>query len=122
VTIRVTAEQRNILHQQLMARLGGIDAIVYAVDEKNFDLAERLSREFSDLLLVLNELGLGAGTGTEVEVTVPREAVRRVLERVHSDATLRGQDESVELQEVEESRAETLEVANTCEILLGAMG
>jgi hypothetical protein len=121
MAITLTAEQRNIIYGRLLLRLGGIDGIVYAANEKDFDRAERLGREFADLLVVLGDLGFGAGTGAEVEVTASAEVFRRVLERVHDGANTQADGEGIEIEDAQTARADTQIVLTTCESLLATV-
>jgi hypothetical protein len=60
VSIAITAKERNALYGEIVVRLSGIDALYRALQDEDFEQAERLGREYCDyLLVILNDLGWG---------------------------------------------------------------
>ncbi|MDX6633909.1 MAG: hypothetical protein QOF06_112 [Solirubrobacterales bacterium] len=57
----LTPDERDALYRSLIVRLTGINDVYIAIEAEDWDLAERLSREFSDLLRLAQDLGLGRG-------------------------------------------------------------
>lgn len=58
--MKITAEQRDALYDEILERLGGIDDIRMAASKGMFEMADRLAREYSDeLRLVMDDLGWG---------------------------------------------------------------
>jgi hypothetical protein len=120
--ITVTAEQRDALYEQIAIRLTGIDGVFKAFSERDFEVFERLAREFSDnLRLMLDDLGMGAGSGEAVELTSPPDVVRRVMERLRSAAESRNAVEKKEQSEAEANRAQNVLVLETCQSVLSAL-
>ncbi len=106
MTLTITAEQRDALHDQIFDRLSGIGDVGLAVRAENFDTAERLCREYSDdLRLLLDDLGFGDGSGEPVELTSPPDVLRRVLPRLRDLAVSHSatqEEEWIEAREMEE--------------------
>jgi hypothetical protein len=120
--IIVTTDQRDALLGEILIRLSGIEAVWYAAKEGNYEEAERLGREFSDiLLLVLDDLGFGDGTGKSIELKTPPAIVRRVLERVRQLAKVQHETEHRARVEKEDGEAEAALVEETCDTLLAAL-
>jgi len=87
MTLTISAEQRDALHDLILDRMSGIEDVWLAVCAKNFDAAKHLGMEFSDSLrLVSEDLGWGEGTGESVELTTPPDVLRRVFNRLRHSA------------------------------------
>jgi hypothetical protein len=72
VTLTITAEQRDALYDHILDRLSGIEDVCTAAKKGDFNTADRLGQEFSDIFqLVLNDLRWGEGAGGPVELTTP---------------------------------------------------
>ena len=83
MTITVTAEQRDVLYDEILDRLAAIDDIRFAIEQEDWELASRLGTAFSDdLRIVTQDLGWGPRRGGEpVELTCPSDVLRRALNR-----------------------------------------
>jgi hypothetical protein len=106
MTLAITAGQRDALYDQILDRLSGIGDVWIAAERKDYAMAERLGREYSDdLRLVLDDLGFGEGAGAAIELTTPPDVLRRALARLCDQAERyaagRGQ-ERAELHELDE--------------------
>ncbi|MDX6626075.1 MAG: hypothetical protein QOE56_1064 [Solirubrobacterales bacterium] len=122
MTITVTPDQRDALLGEILIRLSGIEAVWYAAKEGKYEEAERLGREFSDiLLLVLDDLGFGDGTGESIELKTAPVVVRRVLERVRQRAKVQRETEHRGRVEKEDGEAEAALVEEACDSLLAAL-
>lgn len=81
--VTITAGQRDAVYDLVLDRLSGIGAVWLAASAEDFELAERLSREYSDeLSVVLDDLGWGDGPdGTEIELRADPAVLRRIFSR-----------------------------------------
>lgn len=120
--ITVTTDQRDALMAEILLRLNGIEAVWYAAKEGNYEDAERLGREFSDiLLLLLDDFGFGDGKGEPIELKTSPVVMRRVLERLRRRAKVQHETEHRGRVEKEDGEAEAALVEETCETLLAAL-
>ncbi len=86
--MKITAEQRDALYDEVLERLGAIDDIRMAASRGMYEMADRFAREYTDeLRLVLDDLGWGDGPGDEeIELTVPADVRRRLFTRFRDGA------------------------------------
>jgi hypothetical protein len=123
MTVTITAAQRNALYDQVLNRLSGIGDIVLAIKLENYDLAERLGREYSDdLRLLLDGLGFGNGDGQAVELTASPEVLRRVLPRIRDWALDLAANQEPEWAEASKMKQRNQLVVETCEAVLADLG
>jgi hypothetical protein len=60
VSVTITAEQRDLLYDEFLDRLSGIDDVRLAVVKEDYEAAQRLGMAISDdLRLVTEDLGWG---------------------------------------------------------------
>ncbi|HEY0319185.1 MAG TPA: hypothetical protein VGC49_12945 [Solirubrobacterales bacterium] len=119
MTITITAEERDALYDQILIRLSGIGDVWIALEAKNYELADRLGREYSDdLRLVLDDLGWGEGSGESLELTTPAEVLRRVFRRLRDTALSRQAVEERERAEARTSEERNRRLLNTCRRVL----
>jgi hypothetical protein len=119
--ITITADQRDALYEVVFLHLSGIEAVVFAAAQRNFEEADRLGRAFSDdLLLVLDDLGWGEHGGS-VELKSSPDVLRRVLERVRDVAEAEDRDEAEERAELAEHQRRNRLVQETCSRVLRAL-
>jgi hypothetical protein len=84
----ITAEQRDALYEQIFDRMRAIDDVWMAASTGDYASADRLGREYRDVLsLVLDDLGWGdkADEGT-IRLTTSADALRRVFVRLEEGA------------------------------------
>lgn len=115
----ITPEQRDALYDQILDRLSGIGDIELAIEAANYDVAERLGREYSDdLRLLVDDLGFGSGTGEPVELTAPPVLLRRTLPRLRELADRHTSGLKSELAEVGQIVERNRLVSEACEAVL----
>ncbi|MGB8362503.1 MAG: hypothetical protein WCE80_13990 [Acidimicrobiia bacterium] len=122
MTVTITSAQRDALYDQILDRLSGIGDIELAIQSENYDVAERLGREYSDdLRLLLDDLGLGHGDGSPVVLTSPPDVLRRVLPRLRELAEGMVASQEPEWAEARELRDRNRLVAETCTGVLSSL-
>jgi hypothetical protein len=109
----ITPAQRDALYDQILERLSGIGDVWIAAKSEDFEVADRLGRDYSDdLRLVLDDLGWGEGPGGAVRLQTPPEVLRRVFSRLQDTATgLRAtaERECAEIRELDQRHQLVLE-------------
>jgi hypothetical protein len=81
--IIVTAEQRDLLYDEILDRLGAIDDIRVAIEQEDWGAAKRLGTAFSDDLRIVSE-DLGWGPRSDdalVDLSSPPDVLRRAMTR-----------------------------------------
>ena len=118
----ITAAQRDAVYDQLLDRLSGIGDIELAIQAEKYDAAERLGREYSDdLLLLLDDLGVGPGDGEPVQLTSPPDLLRRVLPRLRQLAEGMKAGQEAAWTESQALRHRTRLVADACDRVLSEL-
>lgn len=121
MSVRISAEERDALYEQIFVRLSGIDAVWLSASAGDFEEAERLGRELCDeLRLLMDDLGWGEGSGESIELTTPPDVLRRVFTRLRGLAEAQRAQEQQERAEWQEREEETQRVLGVCERVLGA--
>lgn len=119
MTLTITPEQRDALYDQILDRLSGIGDIWLATSAENYEIAERLGREYSDdLRLVLDDLGFGDGPDGSIELKTPPEVLRRVLSRLREQAVTHSASTERERIEAGELERRNRLVAEACQQVL----
>ena len=122
MSLTITAAQRDALYDQILDRLSGIGDIEVAIRAENYEIAERLGREYSDdLRLLLDDLGLGDREHGPIELSAPAEVLRRVLPRLRQLAQAYTASQEAELIEVTEIMERNRLVAEACETVLAGL-
>jgi len=122
VSVRITADERDALYDQIFVRLSGIDDIWLAAQAEDWGTAERLAREFSDdLRLVLGDLGWGESGGEAMQLTTPPEVLRRVLTRMQERAEAQQEAEEEERAEGRLREEQRQRVMRTCRRVLAEL-
>ena len=102
MSVRITADERDALYDQIYVRLSGIDRLWFATEAEDWESADELARELVDeLRLVLEDLGWGEGDGEALQLTTPPDVLRRVLTRMQEQAE---GAQAAEAEEREEGR------------------
>jgi hypothetical protein len=98
----IIREERDPLYQQILSHLSALDDLRMALEEENFERAQRLGIEFGDDLRLLEDLGWGpSGPARDIQLTMPPEQLHRVFTRLRADAEALRQDEEREKAEIE---------------------
>jgi hypothetical protein len=119
----ITPEQRDALYDQILDRLSGIGDIEISIQTGTFEDAERLGREYSDVLrLLLDDLGFGESDGEAVELSSPPDVLRRVLPRLRELAEGESDGQEAEFAELRELRDRNRLVSEACVSVLDELG
>ena len=123
MTIKISVEQRDLLYEELLTHLSGVDALRLAIDAADFDTANRLAGEFSDeLRLICDDLGWGELHGVEeVELTTPRLDLQRVLGRVRKRAHDHFTNQELEVAAAREPLEQARLLIETCDAVCAAL-
>ena len=98
--IVITGAQRDALYELCLNRLSGLGDLWPAIEEGEYDAADRLGREFSDdLRLILDDLGWG-DVHKPVTLTLPPTDLRRAFTRLREHAVNGRSAQEAELNEV----------------------
>lgn len=121
--MKITAEQRNALYEDIVDRLSAIEDVWLAVRTGTFDAASRLALAYSDeLRLVVEDLGWGNAAPSEsIELKTPPDVLRRVLERMRSLALGLDASEARERHELRRNHERNHLVVETCEQVLAGL-
>jgi hypothetical protein len=86
--IVINADQREGLYELIRNHLGSIEDFWVALERtEDFEAAERLGREFAEDFRLLEDIGWGPDDRREaVALTMPRENLTRLLQRLHGEA------------------------------------
>jgi hypothetical protein len=117
MTLSLSAAERNALYEELFIRLGGIDSVRLAAESNDFERAQSLAIEFSDLLrLIAHDLGWGTSTHVQdIALTTDPLVVGRVFQRVY--------ERTSDLLATQDHRAEEVkEMQDHCRVVIAACG
>jgi hypothetical protein len=88
VPVTITREQRDAIYELVIDHLSGIGDVWVCVESRDFAVAKRLGREFSEDLRLLEDLGWAEAIEHEtVALTLAPAELSRALARLHSDAS-----------------------------------
>jgi hypothetical protein len=126
VSLGVSDAEREVLCDQLLFRLSGIDAVWLAARSKEIDNAISLHRGYHDDLRVLRDLGWGDRSWSflirkrrqAVGFSTPADALHRVFGRLRDVAAVRGVDEARERIDYKSHRDQNLLLADACDRVL----
>jgi hypothetical protein len=120
MTITISKRERDALYEQAVIRLSGIDDIFHAVEAADWHAAQRLGREYADLLALLcDDLGWGEDEAESYTLTTDPEALGRSLGRLRDIADQVRSDSEQTRDMAGEEAAESRFVQETCERVLG---
>jgi hypothetical protein len=122
MSVRITAAERDALYEQLAVRLSGIDDVWMAVEAEDYARAERVAREFSDDMRLIDDLGWGPHGAEPLELTTPPDILRRVCTRLQGGAEAQREMEEEERAEARLREEQTQRVLETCRRVLGELG
>ncbi len=119
----LTRDDRDALYGLIVVRLSGIDDVYRAVEDEDWEAAQRLGQEFSALLrLVCEDLGWGPGKEEALTLSTPPDVLARAASSLREMAKrdrIHYEDES---RSAEEEAKEARGLEQTCERLLGVRG
>jgi hypothetical protein len=120
VSIAITADQRNLLYNEILNRLSGIGDMRLVVEKGDYDAAQRLGTVFSDYLrLVTEDLGWGEGTSAEtIELKTPPDVLRRALSQMRDVMLGLDASEEDERAKLRENQERNRQVVETCRQVL----
>lgn len=113
--------ERDALYGSIIVRLTGISDIYTAIEAEDWDEAERLSREFSDLLRLVQDLGWG-DESREAVLTAPPEVLRGALSRLQERAHTVESEEAAEREELAMQEKRTQLLRDVCAQQLAGLG
>jgi hypothetical protein len=124
LTVTITHAQRDAVYDQILPRLSGLDDIWLAVSTERFETADRLGREYSDVLrLISDDLGWGeCSPGAETfKLTTAPDVRRRVFTRLQKlVAEERADRQLAGIENAEDEERGSL-VDEACQVVLAAL-
>jgi|tagenome__1003787_1003787.scaffolds.fasta_scaffold20806280_2 hypothetical protein len=123
MNVRISAQERDALYDRIVLRLNGIGDVHTVVEHEDWEAAQRLGSEFSDLLrLVCTDLGWGSDSGGERTLSTPTDVLARAILAI---ARMASQDHEISEEErrqfeLELGGAERLQ--GVCSRILGELG
>jgi hypothetical protein len=123
----IALEERAAILSQVFDHLNGFGDLHLAIQNEDFETAERLGQEFGDELRLLEDLGwIDPPTAGEIQLTMPLEELHRVFTRLRADAEeLRQDEERVDAEvedEAREHRNRARRVTDVCDRVLRVVG
>jgi len=119
MSIAVTREERDALYDRIVVRLNGIDSVYRAVDEEDWETAQELGLEFSDLLrLVCEDLGWGEEGEENLSLKTPADVLARAAASLLTLATFDQEYHDAEAKLAEEKAKEAVFLREACERIL----
>jgi hypothetical protein len=123
MTITITKQERDALYERIVVRLNGIDDVHRVVEQEDWDAAQELGQEFSDLLrFVCGDLGWGEGPRSDLTLSTPADVLGRAAAAVRDLAKEDAAQFESERRAAEELEMEAIYLRQTCERLLGEIG
>jgi hypothetical protein len=121
--LTITAEQRNLLYDNILEHLSGIGDIELARRQEDYETARRLGIAFSDeLRLTSEDLGWSEEAPAEVIVLkTPPDVLRRALTRLRDVALGLDASEEVERAELRENAERNHLVVAACRRVLAEL-
>ena len=122
MSVAISPKERDALYERIAMRLNGIDDVFKAVEAEDWEEAQKLGQEFSDLLrLVCQDLGWGEAAEGELELNTPTDVLARAAGTVRDLASADGEHFEREKREAEAQENEARSLQQTCERLLGEL-
>ncbi|HEU5064067.1 MAG TPA: hypothetical protein VFT79_13090 [Solirubrobacterales bacterium] len=122
MTITLTKEERDALYERIVVRLNGIDDIHQVVEQEDWDAAQRLGQEFSDLLrFVCSDLGWGEASQPQLTLSAPPDVLSRAATIVRDLAQADANQFESERRDLEVLESEAAYLRQTCERLLAEL-
>jgi hypothetical protein len=119
MSITISGEERDALYDRIVLRLNGIEDVYRAVEEEDWETAQRLGREFSDLLrLVCDDLGWGEEARQPFSLATPPDVLRRAAGVIKEAAAFEREHHERRRDEAAEDVAEAQRLQEICERIL----
>lgn len=119
MSIAISGEERNALYERIVMQLNGIDGVYRAIEEEDWERAQRLGQEFSDLLrFVCEDLGWGENAASAFQLQTPPDVLARAAGAVREMAKFDVAQFESERRDAEEREAEARNLQQICERLL----
>lgn len=121
--LTITAQQRNLLYDDILTHLGGIGDIELAMNKKDYGTAHRLGLVFSDELRLMSE-DLGweeEAPGERIELHTPPDVLRRALSRLRDIALTADASEEAERAELRENAERNHLIVEACRQVLAEL-
>lgn len=123
MSISLSERQRNLIYAVVLDRLTNIDEVWRVVETGDWQKAERLGREYADLLrLVVDDLGWGRERRGGVDLGSPPDVLRGALGAIRGAVAIETEEERdmrLRAAEMEIDRRDTLAA---CEEVLQGLG
>lgn len=117
--ITISGQERDALYRQILIRLTGIDTVYTAVEEGDWETAQRLGLEFSDLLrFVCDDLGWGERANRSLVLATPPDVLRRAAGVLREAAAFEREHHERKRDEAAEDVAEAQRLQQACERIL----
>jgi hypothetical protein len=121
MSITLSAEHRDALYDFILIRLSGLGDLWPIIEREDFGEADRLGREFCDVLrLVLDDLGWGE-LGEVVTLTLPPEELGRIFSRLRDHAERARRTRERELAEEQDVLERAQLAVAACDRVLDAL-
>ena len=117
----LNSSERDVLYWSIIVRLTGINDVYTAIEAEDWDMVDRLSREFSDLLRLAQDLGWG-DESREAVLTAPPEVLRGALSRLRERAETVESEEAAEREELAKQEKRTQFLRDVCGRHLAGLG
>lgn len=112
---KINPEQRDLLYLLATARLTGVGDVYHEFQHGNFEAAQELSGEFSDVLRVLHDdLGWVDSPLESIELRAPRDIWERTLTRTQERARIDLRRHEERTREADGDRQRAQELLETC--------
>ncbi|MGN6254527.1 MAG: hypothetical protein ACTHO8_06050 [Solirubrobacterales bacterium] len=122
MSIAITGRQRELFYGIVLSRLTAIDGVWRAVEDHEWEDAQRLGREFSDLLrLVVDDLGWGEGREEAIRFTTPPDVLQRAIQILRREALVEDDEQREKRLEVAETQIERADAVEACDEILAQL-
>lgn len=123
MTVRITAAERNAFYDELFVRLSGLDSIWLSAQQGEYEVADRLAREFADdLRLIFDDLGWGEGSGEPLELATAPDVLRRIVTRLQVAAEAQQMQLEQERAERQRQEKKAQRLMDACRRVLAELG
>lgn len=122
MSIAITGRQRELLYGAAINRFPGIDSVWRAIQAEEWDKAQELSLEFSDLLrLVAEDLGWGEEREEPVRFTTPPDVLQRAIQTLRREAFFEDAEQKQKRLEVAETQIDREDTVEACDRILAEL-